>query len=118
MPTIAQATVGFFTQWDPPWALLLGQVGFFDQFTVTMNRLSQALAMEAANEFDGRFGIQMGQAKDNRALLAAVGPQPSSVAALDIRVSWSGCRPSRSQAIDDPCPEEPTRNVLTCELWR
>jgi hypothetical protein len=26
------ATVGFFTQWDPPWAL------FFDQFTVTMSR--------------------------------------------------------------------------------
>jgi hypothetical protein len=53
------ATVGFFTQWGPPWALLLGQVGFFDQFTVTMNRLSQALAIEPATEFDARYGIHM-----------------------------------------------------------
>lgn len=28
------AEVGFFKQWEPPWAVLLGQRGFFDQFTV------------------------------------------------------------------------------------
>jgi hypothetical protein len=54
-----QAPVGFFTQWEPPWGLLLGQVGFFDRFTVTMSRLSQALALEAAEEFDHRFGVHM-----------------------------------------------------------
>jgi hypothetical protein len=52
-----QAPVGFFTQWEPPWGLLLGQVGFFDRFTVTMSRLSQALALEAGEDFDRRFGV-------------------------------------------------------------
>jgi hypothetical protein len=54
-----EATVGFFTQWEPPWGLLLGQVGFFDHFTVTMNRISQAFALEAVEEFDRRFGVQI-----------------------------------------------------------
>ena len=54
-----EATVGFFTQWEPPWGLLLGQIGFFDHFTVTMNRISQALALEAVDEFDRRFGVQI-----------------------------------------------------------
>jgi hypothetical protein len=34
-------------------------VGFFDKFTVTMNRLSQALTVEAVEEFDRRFGSYM-----------------------------------------------------------
>jgi hypothetical protein len=54
-----EATVGFFTQWEPPWGLLLGQIGFLDHFTVTMNRLSQAFALEGVEEFDRRFGIQI-----------------------------------------------------------
>jgi hypothetical protein len=54
-----EATVGFFTQWEPPWGLLLGQIGFFDHFTVTMNRVSQAFAIEAIEEFDRRFGVHM-----------------------------------------------------------
>ena len=38
-----EAQVGFFTTWaSPPWSVVLGQIGFFDRFTVTMNRLSQA----------------------------------------------------------------------------
>jgi hypothetical protein len=49
----------FFTQWEPPWGLLLGQIGFFDRFTVTMNRISQASALEAVDEFDRRFGVQI-----------------------------------------------------------
>ena len=54
-----EATVGFFTQWEPPWGLLLGQIGFFDHFTVTMSRISQAFALEAVEEFDRRFGVQI-----------------------------------------------------------
>ena len=54
-----EATVGFFTQWEPPWGLLLGQVGFFDHFTVTMNRISQAFALEAVDAFDWRYGVQI-----------------------------------------------------------
>jgi hypothetical protein len=54
-----EATVGFFTQWEPPWGLLLGQIGFFDHFTVTMNRVSQAFALEAVDAFDRRFGVQI-----------------------------------------------------------
>jgi hypothetical protein len=54
-----EATVGFFTQWEPPWGLLLGQIGFFDHFTVTMNRISQAFALEAIEEFDRRFGLHI-----------------------------------------------------------
>ncbi|MDQ4142359.1 MAG: hypothetical protein M3198_01210, partial [Actinomycetota bacterium] len=41
-----ETEVGFFTTWEPPWAVLLGQVGFFDKFTVSMSRLAQALAIE------------------------------------------------------------------------
>jgi hypothetical protein len=51
-----QAEVGFFREWEPPWGAVLGQVGFFDQFTVTMNRESGALAVESVDEFDRRFG--------------------------------------------------------------
>jgi hypothetical protein len=54
-----EATVGFFTQWEPPCGLLLGQIGFFDQFTVTMSRISQAFALEAVDEFDRRFGVEI-----------------------------------------------------------
>jgi hypothetical protein len=51
-----EAEVGFFKTWEPPWAILLGQVGFFDTFTVTMSRLAQALAVEQKETFDQRFG--------------------------------------------------------------
>jgi hypothetical protein len=51
-----QAQVGFFTQWDsPPWAIVFGQVGFFDHFTVTLNRDAQALAITDVAEFDERY---------------------------------------------------------------
>jgi hypothetical protein len=35
---------------------MLGQVGFFDQFTVTFNGSSLQLAIEDAEQFDRRFG--------------------------------------------------------------
>lgn len=35
----------------------MGQVGFMDQFTVSMSRLSQRLAVESQDTFDKRHGI-------------------------------------------------------------
>jgi hypothetical protein len=49
--------VGFFHRWEPQWAGILGQVGFFDQFTVTMSRLAMILVVEDVEEIDRRFGI-------------------------------------------------------------
>jgi hypothetical protein len=48
--------VGFLSQWKPTWPLLVGQVGFMKQFTATMSRLAQAVAVEPAEAFDIRFG--------------------------------------------------------------
>lgn len=51
-----QAEVDFFTEWtSSPWQVLLGQIGFFDQFTVTFRRSARQLAIEAAEEFDRRW---------------------------------------------------------------
>ena len=33
-----RSEVGFLKPWDPEFYVILGQVGFYDQFTVTMNR--------------------------------------------------------------------------------
>jgi hypothetical protein len=49
--------VGFFDSWDPLWPAVLGQIGFFDQFTVTMSRQATLLAIEDWDEFDTRFGV-------------------------------------------------------------
>jgi hypothetical protein len=52
-----RAEVGFFNEWtSAPWQVLLGQVGFFDQFTVTFSRTALQLAIEGAERFDDRFG--------------------------------------------------------------
>jgi hypothetical protein len=40
-----RADVGFLTDWEPPWLVVLGQVGFFDEFTVSMNRRTRTLAV-------------------------------------------------------------------------
>lgn len=51
-----QAEVGFFSEWtSAPWQVLLGQVGFFDQFTVTFSRGALQLAIERAEAFDERY---------------------------------------------------------------
>ena len=50
-----QAEVGFIEEWKPTWAVLLGQSGFFDRFTVTFGRLALAFAVEPPDAFDGRF---------------------------------------------------------------
>ncbi len=61
-----QADVGFITgDWEPPWAVLLGRDGFFDQFTVTMHGGVPAMALEPWEVFDDRFGVQYEEA-DNR----------------------------------------------------
>ena len=38
------------------WTVLLGSVGFLDQFTVTASRFAQAVAIEDRDAFDERFG--------------------------------------------------------------
>jgi hypothetical protein len=51
-----QAEVGFFSGWtSAPWQVVLGQVGFFDQFTVTFSRTALQLAIESAETFDERY---------------------------------------------------------------
>jgi hypothetical protein len=54
------AEVGVVERWRAQWPVVLGQRGFFDQFSVTMSRHAQMLAVEAANEFDRRFSAGEG----------------------------------------------------------
>lgn len=46
--------------------MLLGQVGFFDQFTVTMNRHAQGLAVERLEQWDSRSADHIREAEDDR----------------------------------------------------
>ena len=57
-PAVAEweQEIGFLKEWEPPWGVVLGQQGFFDRFTVSMNRYAQALAVEPVERFDERFG--------------------------------------------------------------
>lgn len=48
--------IGFVANWQPPFAMVLGQVGFLDRFTVTFHRGAAALAIEDWAVFDNRFG--------------------------------------------------------------
>lgn len=49
--------VGFFNVFtSAPWQVLLGQVGFFDQFTVSFSRSALRLGIEDVEMFDERFG--------------------------------------------------------------
>jgi Aspartyl protease len=52
-----QAEVGFLKQWRPTWPMLVGQVGFFDQFTVTISRFALHTAVEPVEKFDARYGV-------------------------------------------------------------
>lgn len=62
-----EATVGFIRGWaDPPWAMVLGQTGFFDRFTVVLSRLSQALAVEDCDHFDATYGVLIQRDKESR----------------------------------------------------
>lgn len=50
------AEVGFFDKWSPPWAMVLGGIGFFDRFTVTFHRAACAFIIEGWDAFDERYG--------------------------------------------------------------
>lgn len=60
------AEVGFLTSWEPAWPVLLGQTGFFDEFTVSMHRGANALVIEPWESFDERYGIQIEDADDRQ----------------------------------------------------
>jgi hypothetical protein len=47
--------VGFFDEWKPTWPAVMGQMRFMSEFTVTMSRFSQCVAIEPSHAFDGRF---------------------------------------------------------------
>lgn len=51
-----RADVGFVPAWQAPFALVLGQAGFLDRFTITFHRGAAALAIEDWDVFDSRFG--------------------------------------------------------------
>lgn len=51
-----QTQVGFVKGWHSDGLVLLGSVGFLDQFTVTANRYAQAVAVEDRDAFDEHFG--------------------------------------------------------------
>jgi hypothetical protein len=51
-----QAQVGFVEDWHSYSFVLLGSVGFLDQFTVSASRFAQAVAVEDRDAFDDRFG--------------------------------------------------------------
>lgn len=57
METISWEThIGVPTSWRAPvWNAILGQVGLFDHFTITMQRHARMLAVEAFEAFDERF---------------------------------------------------------------
>ncbi|MGI8559671.1 MAG: hypothetical protein ACR2ND_15445 [Solirubrobacteraceae bacterium] len=52
-----RAQVGFIGGWHSYSFVLLGSVGFLDQWTVTASRFAQAVAIETRDAFDERFGI-------------------------------------------------------------
>lgn len=59
-----EAEVGFPEQWRAPWPMLLGQHGFFDQFTVTMHCSAALTVIEEWGAFDDRFGISPAETPD------------------------------------------------------
>lgn len=54
-----ETEVGFFESWKPTFTVLLGQVGFLDQFTVTMSQFALQTAVEPVEAFDQRFGVPL-----------------------------------------------------------
>ncbi len=54
------AEVGFFEQWDdPPFSVILGRTGVFDQITVVMSRHTQATVIESQGYLDATYGVTM-----------------------------------------------------------
>jgi hypothetical protein len=59
-----ECEVGFPDVWRPAWPVLLGQVGFFDRFTVSMHRAARAVVIEDWDAFDGRWAVKPDEAPD------------------------------------------------------
>jgi hypothetical protein len=57
-----RAEMDFLSELHAPWQVVLGQVGFFDQFTVTFSRAALQLAVEPMEEFDRRWGPRLARA--------------------------------------------------------
>ena len=53
--------IGFVRHWSPPWPILVGQMAFMKQFSVTLSRVAQAVAIEKHSAFDIRFGAPLAQ---------------------------------------------------------
>lgn len=51
--------VGFLEQWRATWPILLGQTSFMKQFTVTMSRYAQAIAIDEQGVFDRRYHLPL-----------------------------------------------------------
>jgi hypothetical protein len=58
-----QAYIGFFDHWEPTWGLLLGQRGFFEEFSVTMSRYTQMMVLEPYDAMEQRFASQISAAE-------------------------------------------------------
>lgn len=53
------AQVGIFINWsNAPFQMVLGQVGFFDQFTVSMNHAARAVVIENLDELAKRHELE------------------------------------------------------------
>jgi hypothetical protein len=61
-----ETEVGFVDRWRPTFAVLLGQHGFLDQFTVTMSNFARLTAVEDCEAFDHRFGIPVAAPRPDR----------------------------------------------------
>lgn len=61
-----ETEVGFFSAWEPAWAAILGGIGFFDRFTIVMNRAVPALAVEPWDHFDNTYGSVVQETSDER----------------------------------------------------
>jgi len=60
-----ETEVGFLEHWRAPWPMLLGQHGFFDQFTVSMHRAAALTVVEEWGTFDQRFGVEFRESDDH-----------------------------------------------------
>ncbi len=57
-----ETEIGVPTHWIAPvWQAILGGIGFFNRYTVTMHRDVQALVVEPFDTFEARFGIRLAQ---------------------------------------------------------
>jgi len=54
-----ETELGIVDRWRPTWSVLLGQIGFFDRFTVSMHRGALTCVVEGWGKFDERFGIRL-----------------------------------------------------------